>query len=528
MTAAKRHEAIVKAIESSSFLSISELSRTFGVSEMTIRRDLERLDSEKRLKKTYGGAVPLRKPEPEAAVENKLAPTARPGLLVDRVDALIVTVINPKYDGLLPRDNGPRYLPVIAESVEADYAVSTVITDNYQAGFELGQRVGGYYRETMRPPVHLLDLSYHQPNTQARSQGFLDGLRQALPNKVELVLSVNAEARYQTAYQITRDALHVYERINLIFAINDSTAWGAVSACTDRNVRPEDMLVVPFGLEGKTLRSSLLSCDYCKIGLAMFPEIAGATCIEAAIAAYNRQPLPKLLLTPYAILTEQDLKVFYTQEDGEWKLNLEQALQKLTFPLPLDGCQLEPGLKLPRRIGFVLRFGEHEWYQNLIAAMQEHAACYGIELEVADAEQTLRDEVELRRREIARRAAREVEPGDTLLLDNGPISVYLAEELAQLKDVTVITNSVAALNILSERSDLVLVSTGGVLRRATQALVGPSAEAMLREIRATDEVAQIAPLHAVHKLISDDALLASYRLEISRMGIQVIAAEVRS
>ena len=52
----------------------------------------------------------------------------------------------------------------------------------------------------------------------------------------EVVLSLDAQSRYDTAYQLTRDALTVHQQINLIFAINDITAWGAINACNDLHI----------------------------------------------------------------------------------------------------------------------------------------------------------------------------------------------------------------------------------------------------------------------------------------------------
>src|SRR5574342_812184 len=55
-----RYDQIVSLIDEHSFLTVSELSRLCDVSEMTIRRDLVKLDAEKRIQRTYGGAVSLR------------------------------------------------------------------------------------------------------------------------------------------------------------------------------------------------------------------------------------------------------------------------------------------------------------------------------------------------------------------------------------------------------------------------------------------------------------------------------------
>jgi ribose transport system substrate-binding protein len=105
------------------------------------------------------------------------------------------------------------------------------------------------------------------------------GLREVLP-AAQTILSINGQSGHQTAHQLTIDALSVYPTINMIFAINDSTAWGAVRACQDMGVNPDSLLLLTFGLEGDTLKNALRKREYCKAGLAMFPEIVGPVCIE--------------------------------------------------------------------------------------------------------------------------------------------------------------------------------------------------------------------------------------------------------
>jgi len=216
-------------------------------------------------------------------------------------------------------------------------------------------------------------------------------------------------------------------------------------------------------------------------------------------------------------------------------------------------------------------FIEHEWYKNLTALLKEYAGQYGIQLQVIDADHNLRDEIDVRRRQIASKAAALIDPGDVILVDGGPIATYLAEELKQKKDITVMTNSVTVFNTLNGTPGITLISTGGAVRYNTQMLVGPTAEGALREFRADklflmvsgitldfglshhtisevtikqamirsarevivladhavfgiDVGIQIATLKAVHKLITDDALPPSTRLDISKVGIQMVLA----
>ena len=281
-----RHDQIVSLIDQHSFLTVSELSRLCNVSEMTIRRDLEQLHLEKRIQRTYGGAISIRGETPEMEPMSDASQDERAEiLLVDQVDVLIATSVNPYLDSLLIDRATKKGIPIIAESIEMPDQLTVVAVDNYQAGVDLGCWVGDSLQQQGIEKANLLDLTFHQPNTQSRSRGFADGLSKS--NLLyETVLSINAQSRYVTAYQLTRDALTVYPQINLIFAINDITAWGAINACRNLNIDPANMTVITFGLEGETLKNELMTpTSYCKAGLAMFPEIVSLTCIEAAIAA---------------------------------------------------------------------------------------------------------------------------------------------------------------------------------------------------------------------------------------------------
>ncbi|HSR32552.1 MAG TPA: DeoR/GlpR transcriptional regulator, partial [Anaerolineae bacterium] len=138
---------------------------------------------------------------------------------------------------------------------------------------------------------------------------------------------------------------------------------------------------------------------------------------------------------------------------------------------------------------------------------------------------------------------------------------------------TAITNSLPVFETLKKNPDITLISTGGLLRHATVTLTGPTVEATLRELRADklfltvtgitlefglshtdlnevaakqamihaarevilladhtifgqESVVQIAPTGAVHKLITDEALPASIRLELAKLGIEVIVASI--
>ncbi|MEP7091397.1 MAG: DeoR/GlpR family DNA-binding transcription regulator [Nocardioidaceae bacterium] len=88
------------------------------------------------------------------------------------------------------------------------------------------------------------------------------------------------------------------------------------------------------------------------------------------------------------------------------------------------------------------------------------------------------------KRAIAKRAAAMVHDGESVLLDIGTTVGALARELRGRR-VTVITPSIAVLDVLRDDPVVELVMLGGLLRRRYHSLVGPLTEESLRHVRAS-------------------------------------------
>ncbi|OMF36003.1 DeoR family transcriptional regulator [Paenibacillus sp. FSL H8-0548] len=93
MLAAERHRKIIEKLEQLGAVKVSELSEQFGVTEKTVREDLERLEEKGLLKRTHGGAVV------EQGSENSLYPLQFPnskhGQEKSAIAALALSCIEP-------------------------------------------------------------------------------------------------------------------------------------------------------------------------------------------------------------------------------------------------------------------------------------------------------------------------------------------------------------------------------------------------------------------------------------------------
>ena len=68
LSAEERRRYILDELRSAGRIEVADVAAKFGLSGVTIRRDLEELEKKGLLKKTYGGAVPAGAPEIAASV----------------------------------------------------------------------------------------------------------------------------------------------------------------------------------------------------------------------------------------------------------------------------------------------------------------------------------------------------------------------------------------------------------------------------------------------------------------------------
>ncbi len=86
------------------------------------------------------------------------------------------------------------------------------------------------------------------------------------------------------------------------------------------------------------------------------------------------------------------------------------------------------------------------------------------------------------KRAIAKWAAGEVQPGETVLLDAGTTVGAMGEFLRDRPRLTVITAGLTALESLADADDVRVECLGGTLRHLSQGFVGPLAEASLARV----------------------------------------------
>lgn len=175
------------------------------------------------------------------------------------------------------------------------------------------------------------------------------------------------------------------------------------------------------------------------------------------------------------------------------------------------------------------------------------------------------------KRRVGRPAAELVRDGETVFVGSGTTTLEVARNLVDRENLTVITNALNIASVFAGKSNVSVIVVGGLLRHSELSMLGHIAEQTLEElnaarvimgmraisiehgltsdylpeamtdraiIRSAPEVilvadhskfgkvstALVAPITAVHRIVTDSATPADILAELRELGIEVILA----
>lgn len=473
-----RERQIAARVDQFGQQTVRELADFFDVTEVTIRRDLRKLEQAHLLKRTHGGAISLTNggtigwPVLLARVNEAPDDTSS--------DALILPPIPERVAYTLREGALRNRIPIIAESVPQDDACY-VGHDNLAAGYDLGLWAGGALARRLgaKAPVFALDISHHAlPNTRERSQGFADGLNASISGRHVVVRTVDGHGMYDEAYRAASDALRLHPETNLVFGINDDSALAAIQALQDLGREPGDIVVVSIGAEGNTALDVLNRDSFLQAVIALFPEVVGRLTIDTIVRLWQGEDVSNAVVMPHRLITPGSIGEFYARVGRDWDLKSDCA-DELLAPYGHAPAAAPPD----RTISFAILYRTHEWYQNVNQAMRHRCSELGISLRNADWKDDFHDEIRELQRLIGKLAASYIDDGDSVMLDSGVTTEYMCSFLAVPQNLSVVTNSLSIFNRLRGLTSIELTLTGGRYNKSIDSLVGRGAQLTLGDLR---------------------------------------------
>jgi DeoR/GlpR family transcriptional regulator of sugar metabolism len=116
---------------------------------------------------------------------------------------------------------------------------------------------------------------------------------------------------------------------------------------------------------------------------------------------------------------------------------------------------------------------------------------------------------------IAGAAALLVEPGQTIMVDDGSTAGGLARHLAELRPLTVITNNLSVITLLAGAGGINLIALGGEYSKKFHGFFGIVCEEAIRSLRADAAFLSSSAIHGASAFHQNQEVVQSKRLMIA-------------
>lgn len=247
-----------------------------------------------------------------------------------------------------------KNIPTVADVIYLNGVSTYGGNENFEMTRKAGKAAGEWIKKnwTDGREINVLTVNIPAfPNLNGRTDGFLVGL---IESGVEFnwVQEVDGQGNITTALQVSTDALTAHPEINVIFGINDDSAFGGMDAAKQKGMDMSKILVVGTGFEGEKSHKELADpASSYKIATGMFPYSQGVFYIEIFKKIWSGEKIADRYLFPSSAITLDNYKQFY---DGDQeKVDAVLALPQDTvsaYPMdkgwPRDWFTKDPGTYL--------------------------------------------------------------------------------------------------------------------------------------------------------------------------------------
>lgn len=222
--------------------------------------------------------------------------------IVQGVDAIVACPVDTKGIGpAIERANGAG-IPVFTADIAAQggRVVSHVASNNIEGG----RLAAAYIARAIGDRGNVAVIG--QPEVQStidREAGFREEIARH-PN-VRLVAVLNGGGVRDRALKAADDLLQAHADLRAIFAINDESALGALSAVQSR--RRTDVVIVGYDAAPEAVRA-ILGGTPLKADVAQQPRDIGARTVAAIADHFAGRPVPAVVTVPVRIVDADSLR----------------------------------------------------------------------------------------------------------------------------------------------------------------------------------------------------------------------------
>lgn len=225
-------------------------------------------------------------------------------LVKKKVDAIFINPVDWKEveSGLKAAKKAGIPVIVIDAPVYNDELVTTtIVSDNYQAGVQCA-------RDMMkkRKGANIVLLTHKEAKSGVdRINGFLDTINRR--SEYQVIAETDTQGQIERALPKVEKIVEQYDDIDVIMALNDPAAMGALAALDSKNCR-EGVLV--YGVDGSPEAKKLISEGMMTGTSAQFPKKMGQQAIKYAYKILKGETVERKVVVPVKMITKKNIEEF--------------------------------------------------------------------------------------------------------------------------------------------------------------------------------------------------------------------------
>ena len=199
------------------------------------------------------------------------------GLIADGVRVLFINPVGGmRMDAVLAQARAANVIVIAIDTnvAEEGYVAATIVSDNYSAGAQCAEHLIAY-ADSGR--IALLKHSEAR-SAQMRIEGFRAAIAQH--PSFQIVAEEECSGQLEIAMPVMAEILAVYPDIDVVMALNDPAALGAIAALRSAGRAPTDTMV--YGVDGVPESRDLIRARWMTATAVQSPRNIGRMAAEQA------------------------------------------------------------------------------------------------------------------------------------------------------------------------------------------------------------------------------------------------------
>lgn len=195
---------------------------------------------------------------------------------------------------------------IVTDALDHSFGGVMIEQDNS----EIGRMAGRYAADSLadagneQPNVLILDEPAYS-FSDARVTGFIEGLQERLPN-ARVVGRLAGGADESTSQANVARFLRGGQRVDAVFAITDSGAYGAIDALSSAGVKPEAVVVVSVNAERRA-QDEINMGHYLRATVDVEREMGSIGALDTAVKLLGGGSVPETIILPSVNLITRDI-----------------------------------------------------------------------------------------------------------------------------------------------------------------------------------------------------------------------------